>query len=234
MDISGFIKNALFPKYCFGCHKIGTYICPMCESKLRPVSKDICAYCARASYFGLTHPGCYAESRLDGLISFYYYSPLARRLIKAIKYRLVTDAISDLCNTISDETVTKLFFYNSVAPHATFIPVPLHTKRLALRGFNQSAQLALYFSKKLSIRYDDALIERIKNTKPQAQLKTTRERFLNIKGAFALVHGATSHVHDGNFILVDDVWTSGSTIKEMGRVLKKNGANRVYALTLVR
>lgn len=234
MDISGFIKNALFPKYCFGCHKIGTYICPDCRSRLSPVSKDICAYCARASYFGLTHPGCYTEGRLDGLISFYYYSPLARKIIKAIKYRLVTDAVSDLCNTIPDETITKLFFYNSVAPHATCIPVPLHTKRLALRGFNQSAQLAQYFSKKLTIPYNNYIIERIKNTKPQAQLKTSRERFLNIKGAFALVDGAASYVSGGNFIIVDDVWTSGSTIKEMGRALKKHRAHRVYALTLVR
>lgn len=234
MGLVEFVKNSLFPKICFGCGRLGVYICTSCFAKLVPTTHDQCPYCRKASYFGLTHPGCSGTLRINGLKSFYYYSPLARKIIKSIKYRLVQDAMDDFLNTIPNDRVSELFFYKKIAKSTTLIPVPLHSKRHARRGFNQSAEITNYFSAKLGFPVNDTFISRSRNTVPQATLKTHRDRYKNILGAFKLTDKATSRVKNGNFIIVDDVWTSGSTIKEICRTLKRNGAHKVFALTLVR
>lgn len=234
MGFTELLKNALFPKVCYGCGKLGVYICPTCVAKLAPVRGDQCPYCQKASYFGLTHPSCTGASRLDGLKSFYYYSPLTRKIIKGIKYRLVKDAMPDFMHTIMLDKIVDLFFYKKITTQIVIIPVPLHTKRLARRGFNQSVDIALFFSEKLGIKMDVASIERSRNTPPQASLKTPYDRYRNIHGAFAVIKNSEEVIKNNDFIIVDDVWTTGSTIKEMCRVLKKNGARKVFALTLVR
>ena len=234
MSFTELLKNALFPKTCYGCGKLGIYICPTCIAKLTLVREDQCPYCQKASYFGLTHPSCISTLRLDGLKSFYYYSPLARKIIKGIKYRLVKDAMPDFLHTIALDKIKELLFYKKITTQPILIPVPLHSKRQVRRGFNQSATIAQFFSEKIHIPINTTCVERVKNTAPQAALKTPRDRYENIRGAFEITKNSEKTIKNNDFIIVDDVWTTGSTIKEMCRILKKHGARKVFALTLVR
>lgn len=111
------------------------------------------------------------------------------------------------------------------------VPVPLHPKRLRWRGFNQSLLLARQVSRAYHIPVDPFALQRNRATPPQTQL-TEEERRKNMRDAFALRADGT--VAGKSILLVDDVYTSGATVNECSRTLKKHGAKQVYVLTLAR
>lgn len=116
-------------------------------------------------------------------------------------------------------------------PIDLIIPVPLHPRRLRWRGFNQSVLLARQVSRRYAIAMDPFVLTRAKETPPQTQLHED-ERRKNVRGAFAVASGKS--VDKKNLLLVDDVYTSGATIDECSRTLKRAGAQEVYVLTLAR
>lgn len=109
------------------------------------------------------------------------------------------------------------------------VPVPLHPKRQKWRGFNQSAVIGQILSKKIGLDYQEAL-KRTRYTKPQVEL-SGKDRRQNIRNAFSLTK---SYILSPNVLLLDDVWTTGSTLKECAYVLKRGGAKKVWAITLAR
>lgn len=111
------------------------------------------------------------------------------------------------------------------------IPVPLHKKRLNERGFNQSLLIAHYASQRLNIPLCIDGLQRVRWTRPQIEL-TRDERLKNVKGAFAT--GAGFKPEGKKIILVDDVYTTGATVNECAKVLKKGGAKEVVVFTLAR
>jgi ComF family protein len=111
------------------------------------------------------------------------------------------------------------------------VPVPLHPKRLRWRGFNQSLLLARQVSRKYEVPIDPFILYRSRETPPQTQL-TEDERRKNVRGAFA-THPEKS-VKGKSVLLVDDVYTSGATVNECSRVLRRGGAREVYVVTLAR
>jgi len=111
------------------------------------------------------------------------------------------------------------------------VPVPLHSKRLKERGFNQSFLLAHQINKKLSLPVIADDLQRIKWTRPQVELDW-RERASNVKGAFTLIDN--EEIKGKEVLLIDDVYTTGSTVNECARVLKKAGAKKVYVATVAR
>lgn len=109
------------------------------------------------------------------------------------------------------------------------VPVPLHWKRRFVRGFNQSQWLANYLGRQLNINVDNKLLTRTRNTPPQQQLKR-KQRQKNLKGAFQVNHSLNGQ----HIALIDDVVTTGSTVSELSRLLKKAGASRVDIWCLAR
>ena len=229
-----FIKEILFPKHCLGCGRLGSYLCPSCIKKLK-ATNDICPHCDKRSYFGLVHYGCRRKFDLDGLKSIFYYDNLVKKIIKNIKYQLVEEATDDLLKSIPQSKIEEIFFYKQLARDFIFIPVPLHLKRERKRGFNQSEEMVKFFAKILNFPIENRLIIRARNTKPQVELEKPIERHKNIIGAFSLAKESVStRIKGKSFIIFDDVWTTGWTIKEIARVLKKAGAAKVFALTIAR
>jgi ComF family protein len=110
------------------------------------------------------------------------------------------------------------------------IPVPLHKQRLKERGFNQSLLLAREVARVFGLEVDYRSLKRIRPTRPQVDLKPD-ERKKNVKGAFDVK--SPERVRGRRVLLVDDVFTTGATVSECARVLKKAGAE-VYVLTLAR
>ncbi len=114
------------------------------------------------------------------------------------------------------------------------VPVPLYRHRFNWRGFNQAEEIARCVSERLGVDYANVLL-RTRNTKQQARLKDRKERFENIRGAFVVKKMLRDgFVRDKRVLLVDDVWTSGATMRECGRVLRKAGAGRVGYFVLAR
>jgi ComF family protein len=111
------------------------------------------------------------------------------------------------------------------------LPVPLHPRKLREREFNQSLVLTRVLAGLWRMPWFPDLLIRTRDTPPQVELKHP-ERVRNMKGAFALKRGAA--VEGKRWILIDDVMTSGATLNECSRVLKRGGAEKVYAVTLAR
>jgi ComF family protein len=223
-----FIIDFLFPKLCLGCGYVGAYLCPSCLNKLEPIKQDVCLYCKKASVFGLTHINCRNILNADGLVTIYRYNPILKKIIKNIKYRLATEIWRDFSKSISPNTIDKLGFYKNLASNFVIQPVPLSKNKYNERGFNQAKFISIFFQKYLHFPIVDLLIRK-KEITSQAQLKNRGARYLNTKGAFTSLQCPYSNV-----ILVDDVVTTGSTVREAAKTLKKAGAKKVYVLALAK
>ncbi len=231
-----FFIDLLFPKFCLGCWYIGEYICPSCFDKLEPIKKDVCIYCKRPSLFGLTHPGCKKMYGVDGILSIYHYNPILKKIIKNIKYRLSTKVWDEFYKIITPKTIEKINFYKKISSEFAIQSIPLSKIKYNERGFNQANLIGIFFQKFLDFPIIN-LLTRKKEVSSQAQTKNNKDRYVNIRGVFEInqkCRDARFCVFTKNIILIDDVVTSGSTVREATRILKKAGAEKVYVLTLAK
>ena len=111
------------------------------------------------------------------------------------------------------------------------VPVPLHPQRLRWRGFNQSLILSRAIGYAQQIEVDPFLLQRLRPTVPQTQLNES-ERRANVRGAFAVE--APEWLDGKRVLLVDDVYTSGATVEECAKALRRGGAAVVDVFTLAR
>ncbi len=224
--------DILFPKFCTSCGFAGSYLCTSCEEKLKYVQIDRCIYCNKASYRGLTHSGCKRLLGIDGCMSIFQYENLLKKIIKAIKYRLAWDIHHELLRVIRPEFLHKLAFFKEGDSFSCLQPIPLHPLRLNQRGFNYPDLLCGFFLTAVPRSQQVSLLKRIKSTQPQAQLKRRDQKYQNMRGAFEVVE--TQSVKGKDFVLIDDIVTTGNTIKEACKILKYHGARRVCVITLAR
>lgn len=180
---------------------------------------------------GLTHPGCKKRNGIDGAIAFYYYNGFMQKIIKQIKYRLATDILKEIFQIQQPETQKKLLFYKQLCRNGLIQGVPLFSARQKIRGFNQAVLIGEFISRVLKMSIIDNF-ERIRPTLPQAEIDQLKKRRLNIRGAFK--PKKITAVKGKPVILVDDVITTGFTILELAREVKKAGAMSVYAIALAK
>jgi len=197
--------------------KITSPLCPVCGIPFvsRVEEDHFCGECLKKRpYF-------------DALVSPCLYDGGIMDAIHQIKYSGKTYLAESLGTLLVPPARERFGDTNGML----IMPVPLHPKRLRERGFNQSLVLAKAVAPLLEARLDFLSLRRMKHTQPQTGLKR-EERRKNVKGAFALV-GQTD-LKGQAVILVDDVATTGNTLNECARVLKKAGCERVLCLTLAR
>jgi competence protein ComFC len=217
MDLFGL----LFPKFCLGCGKFGSYLCESCISQVGLYKSPFCSECGRASIYGLTHQGCLKRDSLHGLICLFEYKDPLKKLIHRLKYRFNTDLIATL-----DLLLAKTSF-PVVLREYSLIPLPLHQLRENWRGFNQAALLGEKIAARYELELSKDLLSRGSFEKSQVRL-SLQERKANLKGAFSI----ESDVKGKNLIVFDDIWTSGATMREAVSTLKQAGANKVWGLCL--
>ena len=215
--------DLLFPKRCVSCGKFGAYICKDCFAKIEFIQKPVCPVCQRQAVGGKTHPGCQGRLRLDGLVVATRYSGSVKKAIAKVKYKWAYD----IAKILIDLIVVNLWKFD-LASDLILVPVPLHVRRKKWRGFNQAEILAKSLSLKFNQPYGEYLA-RIIETASQVGLKRD-ERQKNVKEAFRLRTGAD--VSGKNILLVDDVYTSGATMTECCKVLKKEGAGEVWGMAV--
>jgi ComF family protein len=241
------ILDLLFPKKCVGCKKEGSYFCFDCISSILQTDL-VCPKCEKLAVGGQTHPICQRRYGLDGLWSLGIYQDPLKKAIQKLKYKWVTELAKVLVDIIVEYWARyNPFILDQIKKDGgrdwVIIPVPLFWWRENDRGFNQSKLIGQILSKKLGLDYCDGL-KRTRYTKPQVKLKG-KERHQNIRGAFEISKpyvsakgGKESSAYTLNpspyILLLDDVWTTGSTLRECCYVLKRNGAKKVWALTIAR
>ena len=184
---------------------------------------------------GQTHPICRRKFGLDGLWSLGIYQDPLRAAIQQLKYKSVRELTEVLTDIIIEYWAKyQPFILDQIKKDGgagwVVIPVPLYWWRANDRGFNQSALIGQSLSKKLGLGYCEGL-KRIRYTKPQVKLKG-KQRRANISGAFEITENC--ELKTVNCLLIDDVWTTGSTLRECCYVLKRAGAKKVWAITLAR
>ena len=226
--MTNFFLDLLFPRRCVSCQKFGDYICQVCVKKIKFLKNQFCPVCVRSSISGATHPKCATHYSIDGLISLAEFSGPARAAIIKLKYKLVSDLAAKLVNLTVDN-----LWRQSYLPEVKFIlvPVPLHCQRENWRGFNQAAEIGKKLAEKLNLEYGEDYLIRVKNTKPQVDLDA-KLRKKNVVGAFKVVN--RRRVKNKNFLIVDDMVTTGATIKNCASCLKRAGARQVWGLTFAR
>ncbi|RLB01170.1 MAG: ComF family protein [Deltaproteobacteria bacterium] len=175
----------------------------------------LCGDCIKKSHsFDLARSATIYRGKIREAIQFFKFSNMpefSRPLAKImISNRIVTETFSDL---------------------DTIIPVPLHKERLKQRGYNQALLLACEIKKEYALELQGHNLRRTRHTLPQVGLGK-KERRKNVKGAFE-VH-KPEKIRGKKILLVDDVYTTGNTLNECARVLKKAGAKKVTAITVAR
>ncbi len=225
------ILDFIFPKRCVNCGKIGSYICTNCFSYIAFHDSGVCIVCQRASIGGLTHPVCRGKYTPDGVFSSLVYKGVVKKLVYKFKYNPnLTDLKTVLDDLFYEGIIQKEALHKVLVSESVLIPIPLYKSKMRKRGYNQSQILAKGLGKRLNIQVLDCL-ERIRDTKTQVGLKK-EEREENIKGAFRIRNYESEIRNYGQVFLVDDVVTSGATLKEAAKVLKKGGVEKVYGLIL--
>jgi competence protein ComFC len=206
------------------------FICGDCRSKLKKLEHQRCIICQKNTPFGLTHPACLTPHGADGLISFYdYHDEKVSKIIIAGKYNFIPMSYEALGEIIAEKIKFNYFDLTSANSYELAY-IPLHSTRQRWRGFNQAEVLCQSLSQNLGLACINVLV-RCKITKTQKDLKK-EGRLKNVADAFKLKSGAD--VHNKNIILVDDVTTTGATLQEAAKVLKRNGAAKVICLTVAR
>jgi len=236
------LLDLIFPKRCINCHRIGCYFCKRCVTQIKFIEYQICSVCQKYAIDGMTHPKCKTRFSLDGLISFFHYEGIIRQAIKAVKYRLVSDISEEIINLIPSSSIKRTFQQSGNS--LIIVPIPLHPARLRFRGFNQAEVLGKFFAKRLGVPIRTDILKRVRKTIPQVEMKDRKKRLKNMEGVFSVnsrisgIHDAVIPVKSGTasgqltIILFDDVFTTGATIRSAANILKKTGANSVWAVTL--
>jgi ComF family protein len=226
--------DILFPKHCVGCGRLGAYVCPACKKQIVLVATNecVCPVCDRRAFGGVTHPRCRSRYSLDGLTSFFYYTTVMREIIRSIKYRFVSDMVSPLVDLIPSPLFGLLPM--SKTESSVIIPIPLHPSRLRHRGFNQAEKIGTILSSQLHIPMRIDMLMRTRKTDPQVSMKDRGNRLKNMEGVFAVRPEIKKELYNTGIFLLDDVFTTGATMRAAAKTLKQQGAKFVWGITIAR
>jgi ComF family protein len=229
------ILDILFPIRCIFCRKEYFWVCPTCRPEILLNSFQFCPYCEKiVTLNGSACENCQKnkDDSLDSLIvAGQYTQKELTKLIHLFKYNF----ISELHIPLGD-LLLRAYLKNTLPLPSFIIPVPLHPKRLRWRGFNQSELLGRYLSQNLAPGMEIPLSQdglfRKRYTSPQMKIKNYHQRKANLKDAFRIKNKQVAQ--NKIILLVDDVATTGSTLFECARILKNNGAKKVFGIVLGR
>jgi ComF family protein len=227
----------IYPPVCFVCksdlvHSDTWNICRDCRDQIAYIRPPFCTRCGRAYAHEqdfehlcgdcITRARYYRRARSVG-----HYRGMLRNALHLFKYRLQRH----LARTLGGIMTEQLSSLAEEWQYDLIMPVPLHPRRLRTRGFNQALCLASALGRHLRVPLDRFNRKRLRWTTSQVGL-TERERALNVRNAFDVCRPEA--VKDKCVLLIDDIYTSGSTVNECSRVLITAGAEAVDVLTLAR
>lgn len=220
------LKIRLFPQPCILCNAASgneLYLCPDCLSDLPFHRDEYCPQCGLPSTNNLICGACIASPPdFDATKSIFRYEYPISQLVQHYKYGQQLH----LGNLFAKLLQHKLSAHK--LPDL-IIPMPLHQKRLAERGFNQSLEVAKIVGKALNISLDYTACLRTKYSPPQASLPL-RQRATNIKGAFTCTKSLTGL----RIALIDDVMTTGASLNALAKAVKTKGASHVECWVIAR
>lgn len=224
-------KGLIFPRRCPVCDSVLKFnselICKGCKPKLKYILEPRCKKCGKqlASQEQEYCYDCKNKTHIykEGLAGFSHVGVI-KKSIYDIKYSNKREYVDFYVNEISKLYKRYILNWNCDG----IIPVPLHFRKKIGRGYNQAEVIAKAFSRELGIKMYSNLLKRQKYTRPQKELNDI-QRKKNLENAFKITKNI---VELKKVILVDDIYTTGSTIDACAKELLNNGAEEVYYLSI--
>lgn len=239
---TGSLFSVLFPSDCRICQSplVNISRLPVCEpclAKIAPLDGLLCQVCGEKLFSAYVQspdgPLCglcrRAQPQFQRAVAFGAYDGALRDLIHLFKYNGIKPAGAVLARLLG-QAIIQL----SLPDEFVLIPVPLWSGKRQARGFNQAEAIARAFlSDRASggIQLDTATLIRARETASQTGL-TRRQRRANVRGAFAVT--APERIRGRSVLLIDDVMTTGTTVNECARVLRRAGAKEIFVATVAR
>lgn len=158
--------------------------------------------------------------------SVFLYKGNLRKLLQMFKYENIYHLGSFFAEHVSREIV------NQISTETVLIPVPMHINKLRLRRYNQSALLCIEISRNTGCNCDLFTLKKRLDTRPQVEMKNFAKRAANVRNAYSIEK--RDSIRGKKIILIDDVFTSGSTANECSKVLMDSGAESVSVVTVAR
>ncbi|HNY36091.1 MAG TPA: ComF family protein [Candidatus Pacearchaeota archaeon] len=219
------IWDIIFPKKCISCGREGQYLCEDCLSliSINPFEYCLCEKMEKRNKC----ENC-KNKNLDKIMSATSFD---NKIVKDAIHKLKYGYIKDLSIPLAFLILSHLKTIDCQIDNSfVIIPVPMHIKKKRKRGFNQSEEIAKLISESTRIKLSTSLIK-TKETKPQMELNKS-QRIENIKNCFAITN--KKEIENKTILLLDDVYTTGTTMNECAKVLKENGVKEVWGLSVAR
>lgn len=225
----------LFPPVCAGCRRHVSQpgvLCGACWPKLRLLEKPWCPVMGTPFTHDMGEGFLSAEAIADPppferARAAVLYSGVARQMVQGLKYQDRTDLAPWMANWMVRAGAEL------IAEADLVVPVPLHWRRFFRRQFNQSAELGRAVSKLSGVPFSPSAVKRVKLTRQQVGLER-HEREENVRAAFRVPPDAEIEIAGRRVLVVDDVYTTGATVRAVAKALKRGGAGAVDILTFAR
>jgi predicted amidophosphoribosyltransferase len=207
------VLGALFPPTCLGCDR-GFFSVERTATQNDPYYPLLCNQC----YADIRHgSGAMQNGYFVGGASP-YDNGAVRSLVQALKFQGVRSAAVPLGCLISRYLGEACLLARTSPRKIAFVPIPLGIKRFRERGFNQAVLIARNVSQRTSVPILENVIQRVRDTDPQTDMKSKEARLYNMVGSFAVVSTIPDSV--ATLVVVDDVSTSGATFVEAAAALR--------------
>lgn len=233
--IGQYVLDFVLPSQCLSC---GSFVessgalCATCWRELTFLSGPQCAVCGTPFSYDMAESiicgACIADPpEFDRARAALKYDEASRQLILAFKHGDRQEGLTIFARWMAAASVEL------IEPSDLIVPVPLHWQRLVSRRYNQAALLGQRLGQIVNRPVHTRVLERVKATPSQGGLGR-RNRFRNMRGAFAVSPMASQNLKGAHILLIDDVLTTGATARACAAVLKRAGATKVDLLTLAR
>ena len=210
------ILELIYPNVCGVCKKIcKESLCKKCEIKIKQYKiNKVKEYKKNQFYF-------------EESIHIFKYEDIIRKMLVEYKFQEKSYLYKTFAKIIlkNEKICGKLKKYDII------IPVPIHKKRKLVRGYNQTELIAKEIAKNTNLRMENKVLFKHKNIVSQSGLNKS-ERKKNVKDAFIVKN--IEKVNGKNVLIIDDIYTTGSTLQECSRILKLNGANKIGVITIAK
>jgi ComF family protein len=229
------VVDLLFPPHCVACNRFGEWLCANCLQEIDLIQAPTCRRCGLplagtvrlAGSLPVCPHCCNLTSELDGVCTFAFHGGPLRKAILQFKYQGLRDLAGPLGRLLGEGWAT-------LPPKGldvdVIVPVPLHPSRIRARGYNQAALLARELGHHLERPVVEEVLIRIKDTIPQVGLDAQARRD-NVHNAFQCLNGSLA---GKRVLLLDDVYTTGSTLEAAADTLRREGVSSIWAYTLAR
>lgn len=236
-QVKNSVLELLFPSFCFGCSQEGTLLCYDCKSILEISEYNYCLCSKNPLRLSPGASGKCSRCQDKNLAGLYFSLPykeksLTRKLIHHFKYEPYIKTLAPFLTQIilehfqlAQNTDPKIW------ENSAIIPVPMEISKQKDRGYNQSQVLGQLIGQALNVPEIPGNLVKIKKTEPQMKLKA-QQREESLRGAFAVKNPA--QIANKKIFLIDDVYTTGSTMAECAKVLKEAGAKSVWGIAFAR